>query len=136
RRVLFRSRPVCCLVGYLCFCLSQTSYYLLTSLGKGISFTFHLLARALTVERTVIGRPTSQCCQMYDNYPPNRIILSLWYDISNLATLSTLPPPLVALFTTAHDICMWKRCQNFVAGEGAGSSAYEKDVKTAGHPAP
>src|SRR4029434_3060113 len=48
----------------------------------------------------------------------------------NLATLSTLPLPLVALFTTAHDICMWKRCQNFVAGEGAGSSAYEKDVKT------
>src|SRR4029434_9232423 len=32
--------------------------------------------------------------------------------------------------TTVHDICMWKRCQNFVAGEGAGSSAYEKDVKT------
>src|SRR4029434_4792330 len=25
---------------------------------------------------------------------------------------------------------MWKRCQNFVAGEGAGSSAYEKHVKT------
>src|SRR4029434_11167008 len=48
----------------------------------------------------------------------------------NLATLSTLPLPLVALFTTAHDICMWKRCQNFVEGEGAGSSAYEKDVKT------
>src|SRR4029434_6355687 len=40
--------------------------------------------------------------------------------ISNLATLSTLPPPLVALFTTAHDICMWKRCQNSVAGGGGG----------------
>src|SRR4029434_3679800 len=45
-----------------------------------------------------------------------------YFTISNLATLSTLPLPLVALFTTAHDICMWKRCQNFVAGEGAVSS--------------
>src|SRR4029434_3885709 len=65
--------------------LSKTSYYALTSFGKGISLTFHLLARALTVERTVIGRPP-QCCQMYNNYPPNTIILSLWYD--------TLPFPI------------------------------------------
>src|SRR4029434_8053690 len=50
--------------------LSKTSYYALTSFGKGISLTFHLLARALTVERTVIGRPPSQCYQMHDNYPP------------------------------------------------------------------
>src|SRR4029434_5809646 len=82
--------------------LLQTSYYALTSFGTGISLTFHLLARALTVERTVIGRPPSQCCQMYDNYPPNTIILSL---------LS----------------------QNFVAGEGAGSSACENAIH---YPAP
>src|SRR4029434_5076113 len=41
-----------------------------------------------------------------------------YFTISNLATLSTVPIPLVALFTTAHDICM---CQNSVAGGGAGS---------------
>src|SRR4029434_10783175 len=62
--------------------LSQSSYYALTSFGKGISLTFNLLARALTVERTVIGRPPCQCCQMYDNYPPNTIILSLWLHTS------------------------------------------------------
>src|SRR4029434_4759564 len=45
-----------------------------------------------------------------------------YFTISNLATLSTLPLPLVALFTTAHDIVMWERGQNSVAGEGAGSS--------------
>ena len=50
------------------------------------------------------------------------------YAISNLATVSTLPPPLVALFTTAHDICMWKRCQHFVAEEGAGSSLHMKKM--------
>ena len=33
--------------------LSQTTVYALTSFGRGISLTFHLLARALTVERTV-----------------------------------------------------------------------------------
>src|SRR4029434_6640573 len=55
-----------CLVGYFPFLwsLSHSSYYVLTSFGKGISLTFHLLARALTVERTVIGRPPSQCCQI------------------------------------------------------------------------
>ena len=36
--------------------LSQTSYYALTSFGKGIPLTFHFLAQALTVERTVNGR--------------------------------------------------------------------------------
>src|SRR4029434_2246027 len=60
----FQKRPGFCLVGYLCFCLSQTSYFRMTSFGKAISLTFHLLARALTVERTVIGRPPSQCCQI------------------------------------------------------------------------
>ena len=68
----FASSDIC-----VCLGLSQTSYYVLTSFGKGISLTFHLLARALTVERTVIGWPPSQCC----NYPPNTIILSLWYDM-------------------------------------------------------
>src|SRR4029434_9475165 len=73
----FASSDICVSLG-----LSQTSYYALTSFGNGISLTFQLLARALTVERTVIGRPPSQGCQMYDNYPPNTIILSLWYDTS------------------------------------------------------
>src|SRR4029434_3656032 len=74
--------------------------YVLTSFRKGISLTFHFLARALTVERTVIGRPPSQCCQIgklsskYDHFDP-----FIHYAISNLATLSTLPPPLVASFT-------------------------------------
>src|SRR4029434_10214912 len=76
----FGSSDICVSLG-----LSQISYYVLTSFGKGMSLTFHLLARALTVERTVIGRPPSHCCQMYDNYPPNTIILSLWYN-----TYSTL----------------------------------------------
>src|SRR4029434_1095660 len=73
----FASSDICVSLG-----LSKTSYYALTSFGKGISLTFHLLARALTVERTVIGRPPSQCCQMYDNYPLKTIILSIWYDTS------------------------------------------------------
>ena len=53
----FQNCPGFCLVGYFPFLwsLSQSSYYVLTSFGKGISLTFHLLARALTVERTVIG---------------------------------------------------------------------------------
>src|SRR4029434_72702 len=53
-----------------------------TCVGGGISLTFHLLAQALTVERTVIGRPPSQCCQMHDHYPTKTIILSIWYDTS------------------------------------------------------
>src|SRR4029434_6309527 len=65
---------------YVSLGLSQTSYYALTRFGKGISLTFYLLARALTVERTVNGRKPCQCWQMYDNYPLNTIILSLWYD--------------------------------------------------------
>src|SRR4029434_8680652 len=73
----FASSDICVSLG-----LSQSSYYALTSFGKGISLTFNLLAQALTVERTVIGRPPCQCCQMYDNYPPNTIILSIWYDTS------------------------------------------------------
>src|SRR4029434_8825793 len=55
----FASSDICVSLG-----LSQTSYYALTSFGNGLSLTFHLLARALTVERTVIGRPPSQCCQI------------------------------------------------------------------------
>src|SRR4029434_9071477 len=55
----FASSDICVSLG-----LSQTSYYVLTHFGTGISLTFHLLARALTVERTVIGRPPSQCCQI------------------------------------------------------------------------
>src|SRR4029434_4978188 len=51
----FASSDICVSLG-----LSKNSYYVLTSFGKGMSFTFHLLARALTVERTVIGRPPSQ----------------------------------------------------------------------------
>src|SRR4029434_3179504 len=39
----FASSDICVSLG-----LSQTSYYALTSFGKGISLTFHLLARALT----------------------------------------------------------------------------------------
>src|SRR4029434_6896407 len=72
------------LVGYLCFSGSflQTTVYAHTSFGRGISLTSHLLAQALTVERTAIGRPPSQCCQMHDNYPPKTIILSIWYDTS------------------------------------------------------
>src|SRR4029434_2885104 len=78
--------------SYICGSLgpSQARFYTLTSFGKGMSLTFHLLTRALTVERTVIGRPPSQYCQMQDNYPPK--------------TLSTLPLPLVASFTIVHDI--------------------------------
>src|SRR4029434_4101925 len=101
----FASSDICVSLG-----LSQTSYYVLTSFGKGMSLMFQLLARALTREN--------------DNFEP-----LIRYAISNLATLSTLPLPLVALFTIVHDICMWKRCQNFVAGEGAGSYACEKDVQ-------
>src|SRR4029434_2604560 len=69
-------------------CVSVFHKLVITSLsfGKGMCLTFHLLAQALTVERTVIGRPPSQCCQMYDNYPTHTIILSLWYD--------TLPFPI------------------------------------------
>src|SRR4029434_11190321 len=55
----FASSDICVSLG-----LSQTSYYVLTSFGKGIFLMFHLLARAVTVERTVIGRPPSQCCQI------------------------------------------------------------------------
>jgi len=51
---IFASSDICVSLG-----LSQTSYYALTSFGNGISLTFHLLARAPTVERTVIGRPIS-----------------------------------------------------------------------------
>src|SRR4029434_3192691 len=51
----FASLDICVSLG-----LSQTSYYTLISFGKGISLTFHLLARPLTVETTVIGRPPSQ----------------------------------------------------------------------------
>src|SRR4029434_6177896 len=105
----FASSDICVSLGF-----SQTSYYVLTSFGNGISLTFHLFARALTVERTVIGRPPSK-----DDHFEH---LVRYFASSNLATLSTLLLPLVALFTTAHEICMWKRCQNFVAGEGAGSS--------------
>src|SRR4029434_561673 len=76
----FASSDICGSLGP-----SQTSFYALTTVtnfGKGISLTFHLLARALTVERTVIGRSPSQCYQMHDNYPPKTIILSIWYDTS------------------------------------------------------
>src|SRR4029434_9785894 len=73
----FASSDICVSLGP-----SQTSFYALTSFGKGISLTVHLLAQALTVERTAIGRPPSQCWQMHDNYPPKTIILSLWYDTS------------------------------------------------------
>ena len=37
----------------------------------------------------------------YDHFEP-----LIQYAISNLATLSTLPPPLVASFTIVHEICM------------------------------
>src|SRR4029434_3139643 len=97
-----KSLDICVSLG-----LSQTSYYTLTSFGKVISLMFHLFARALTVERTVIGRPPSQCCQMHDNYPPNTIRAFGTIRHFHLATLSTLPLPVVALFTRAHDICMW-----------------------------
>src|SRR4029434_6247077 len=98
----FASSDICGSLGP-----SQTSFYALTSFGRCISLTFHLLARALTVESTVIGRPAYQCCQLRDN---DRIAdhferLVRYFAISNLATLSTLPLPLVALFTTACDIC-------------------------------
>src|SRR4029434_3029942 len=68
----FASSGVCFSLG-----LSLSTYYALTSFGKGISLRFELLALSLTVERTVIGRRPSQCCQMYNNYPPNTIIFSL-----------------------------------------------------------
>src|SRR4029434_9778910 len=61
----FASSDICVSLGF-----SQTTVYVLTSFQRGISLTFHLLARALNVERTVIGRPPSQCYQMHDNYPP------------------------------------------------------------------
>ena len=78
----FASLDICVSLG-----LSQTNYYALTSFGKGISLMFHLLAQALTVERTVVARCKIIILQ----------IRSLWYDTS--------PFPLVALFTIAHDIC-------------------------------
>src|SRR4029434_6342428 len=83
----FASSDICVSLGLL-----QTSFYALTSLGKGISLTFHLLAQALTVVRTVIGRPASQCCQMHDNYPPKTIILSIWYDTSPFPIWQHLAP--------------------------------------------
>jgi len=59
-RQWFQKRPGFCFVGYLCFSGSFTNELLpLTSFGNGISLTFHLPARALTVERTVIGPPIS-----------------------------------------------------------------------------
>src|SRR4029434_1282418 len=73
----FALSDICVYLG-----LSQTSYYALTRFGKGISLTCHLFARALTVERTVIGQPPSQCCQIHDKYPLKTIILNIWYDTS------------------------------------------------------
>src|SRR4029434_4683455 len=73
----FASSDICVSLGP-----SQTSFYALTSFGKCISLTFHLLVQALTVEKIVIGQPPSLCCQMHDNYPPKTIILSIWYDTS------------------------------------------------------
>src|SRR4029434_6044156 len=75
----FQNRPGFCLVGFLCFLwvFQKLVFTPIQVLERVSPFTFHLLTRALTVERTVIGRPPSQCCQMYDNYPPNRMILSL-----------------------------------------------------------
>ena len=66
----------------ICVSLCFTNYFLRPyKFWKGyLPFTFHLLAQALTIERTVIGRPHPQCCQMHDNYPPNMIILSIWCD--------------------------------------------------------
>src|SRR4029434_3826394 len=109
----FASSDICGSLGP-----SQTSFYALTSFGRCISLTFHLLARALTVERTFIGRLPSQCCQMHGNYPLDDHFEHLVR--YNLATLSTLPLPLVAVFTTAHDICISKRCKNSLAGGGGG----------------
>src|SRR4029434_4931635 len=85
----FASSYICVSLG-----LSQTSYYALTSFGNGIYLTFHLLARALTVERTAIGRPisvlpdTRELSSKYDHFEP-----LVRYAISNLATLSTLQLP-------------------------------------------
>src|SRR4029434_10934994 len=77
----FQNCPGFCLVGYLCFSGSFTNYCLSPyKFWKGYLLTLHLLALALTVERTVIGRPPSQCCTMHDTYSPNTIILSIWYD--------------------------------------------------------
>src|SRR4029434_1683552 len=76
----FATLDICVSLG-----LSQTGSYVLTSFGKGISLTFHLLVQALTVEKIVIGQPPSLCCQMHDNYPPKTIILSIWYDTSPFA---------------------------------------------------
>src|SRR4029434_9317100 len=86
-----------------------------------MSLTFHLLVRALTVERTV-DRPlgVARCTIIILRSDDHFEHLVRYLTISNLATLSTLLPPLVAFFTTAHDICMWKRCQNSVAGGGSG----------------
>src|SRR4029434_9765206 len=79
----FQNCPGFCLVGYLCFSGSFTNFCLRPyKFWKGYLSMFHFLAQALTVERTVVGRPPSHCCQMNDNNPPNTIILSLWYDTS------------------------------------------------------
>src|SRR4029434_261623 len=95
----FASSDICVSLGP-----SHTSFYALTSLGKGISLTFHLLAQALTVARTVIGRPASQVL------PDMIIILQIEplirYAISSLAPLRTLPPPLVSSFAIVNYICM------------------------------
>ena len=105
----FASSDICVSLG-----LKQTSYYILTSFGKGMSLTFHLLAWALTVERTV-DRPlrVARCTIIILRSDEHFEHLVRYFTISNLATLSTLLPPLVAFFTTAHDICMWKNCPLF-----------------------
>ena len=43
--------------------------------------TFYKRRPILTVARTVIGRPASQCCQMHDNYPPKTIISKKYIQI-------------------------------------------------------
>src|SRR4029434_10227759 len=94
----FASSDICVSLG-----LSQTNFYALASFGKGISLMFHLLAQALTVERTVIGRPPSQCCQMHDHYPPRTIILSIWYDTSPFPIFQRpLPRDEVSSFSQQH----------------------------------
>src|SRR4029434_7469381 len=70
----FALSDICVYLG-----LSQTSYCALTSFGKGNSLTFHLLAQALTVERTVIG------CGVVYSMPGGSV---LFFTNSNIFTLN------------------------------------------------
>src|SRR4029434_1909126 len=61
----FASSDICICILWVFHKLVITSLQVLEEVSP-LRSTFW---RALTVGRTVIGRPPTQCCQMHDNYP-------------------------------------------------------------------